>query len=139
MPHRIPSHRHRIATDRPEDRHREYNRTRRNKQCRAFYHSAAWLKLRGIQLRRHPFCEVCQDEDYLEPATVADHRIEISRDWSLRLTLSNLRSLCASCHSRRHARKPNASMRMDAPINVHASKRIDASTHVGACMEGIWG
>ena len=81
---------------------RDYDRTLRNQDAKRFYHSKAWRRLRLVQLAISPFCEFCLERFLAVPATVVDHRVELLQAWDLRLDLSNLRSLCASCHSRRH-------------------------------------
>lgn len=85
------------------NKQRQYDHTRRDRQSKAFYHTAAWLKLRLIKLRETPHCEECWKRDDLVPATHVHHIREISDHPELRLDIDNLQSLCHGCHSRLHA------------------------------------
>lgn len=100
MPRAVPTHRPR-PTSTPE-RHRHYDRTRRDQAAKAFYHTPAWHDLRLIQLAATPYCERCLEVDRLARATVVHHTKEIREAWELRLDPANLESLCRSCHSRLH-------------------------------------
>lgn len=74
-----------------------YDKSERDKENMKFYQSAAWKKVRKIQLTQHPLCIVCK-----KPATIVDHIIEI-RDGGSKLSLSNLQSMCVSCHNAKTA------------------------------------
>ncbi|WP_431804906.1 HNH endonuclease signature motif containing protein [Halobacillus andaensis] len=50
----------------------------------------------------NPLCEVCLTKNKLTPTDIIHHIIEVKDDWSLRLTLSNCQSVCASCHQALH-------------------------------------
>ena len=67
----------------------------------AFYHSATWKKLRKLILARDPLCVICLAAGQVTEATQVDHIVprRIAPDRSYDST--NLRSICASCHSRR--------------------------------------
>jgi 5-methylcytosine-specific restriction endonuclease McrA len=99
MPLKVPTHGARPL----RERRREYDQAARDRAAKAFYHTRAWLNLRRIKLADTPYCEDCHGRGELVPASHVHHVVEISDDWSLRLDLDNLRSLCASCHSRVHA------------------------------------
>jgi 5-methylcytosine-specific restriction protein A len=53
--------------------------------------------LRACQLRKVPICVECKRA----PANTADHLIDHRGDWILFLDPNNLRSVCASCHSKK--------------------------------------
>jgi 5-methylcytosine-specific restriction enzyme A len=57
-----------------------------------------------MKLNRDPACQECLKHDRLVAATHVHHIVELTDDWDKALDLDNLRSLCASCHSRLHAR-----------------------------------
>lgn len=105
MPHAVPTHKPAHAV--PHDRHRTYDRRKRNQESKAFYNSSAWVKLRLIKLRQDPCCERCLGQGIMEPATHVHHICEITEWPELRLEMLNLGSLCASCHSRHHAIAPH--------------------------------
>lgn len=62
-----------------------------------------WYRLRWSFLQEHPACCVCGAK-----ATHVDHIQSIRQAPHLRLEPSNLRSMCAPCHSRRTARDQSA-------------------------------
>lgn len=76
---------------------RIYNQRYRNKQSDRFYHSSAWKKLSKLVLMKaHYRCAECGGI-----ATEVHHIVEISKDWSKRLDISNLMPLCTSCHNKK--------------------------------------
>lgn len=89
---------------RQEEREREVMR-RRNPayvQAQEFYRSREWRATREAYLRANPDCSMCLAEGRENPAVVVDHVQPISRNGD-RLSWSNLRGLCSSHHSARHA------------------------------------
>ncbi len=87
-------------------RHRDYDRLSRDRAAKAFYDSKAWRDLRLLKLRQSPLCECCVSADRLTSAAVVHHKRPVSEAPDLRLELSNLVSLCWSCHSRLHSSLP---------------------------------
>ena len=64
-----------------------------------FYHKTAWRKLRLLALQRdHYLCQECLARKKITQATEVHHIVPLEDDPSLGLELSNLRSLCWSCH-----------------------------------------
>lgn len=82
-------------------RDKEYKRDRKDSKEQKFYVSSAWRKLRKIKLNQDPLCEHCKEKGITREATDIDHIIPIKVDWSLRLSLDNLQSLCHSCHMKK--------------------------------------
>lgn len=80
---------------------RQYKRERTDKKEQQFYNSKAWKMLRSTQLSIQPLCEHCLEVGVLKPAYLIDHIKEIKDDWTLRLTLSNVQSLCQACHNKK--------------------------------------
>ena len=66
-----------------------------------FYHSKEWRKLRKIKLSIDPLCEKCLTKGIIKEASVVDHKVDIILRPELRLTLSNLQSLCVECHNKK--------------------------------------
>jgi 5-methylcytosine-specific restriction protein A len=64
-----------------------------------FYTLAAWRNLRAYKLQLTPLCERCN-----EIATEVHHIKERNSFPELELDISNLESLCKTCHSK-HTRK----------------------------------
>lgn len=89
---------------RNRDRHREYDRTKRDREAKRFYDSTAWKRLRIIVLQRDNYlCQQCLLNRKITPAEHVDHIKPMREHPELRLDPENLRSLCQPCHSKRHA------------------------------------
>lgn len=87
--------------ERNRERNREYN-TRRAEH-HAFYDSKEWRELRAIKLAQNPVCEVCWEKGRLTmDKLLVHHVVELTQDYGLRLTLSNLQTVCVPCHNRIH-------------------------------------
>lgn len=63
------------------------------------YSTAAWTRVRALQLRRSPLCVFCVLMGLTKQATDVDH-IEALSDGGAAFDFENLRSLCRECHSR---------------------------------------
>ena len=76
-----------------------------------FYNSKAWRQKRLLKLQENPLCELCEEKGLIVAAEVVDHIQEIN-DGGLKLSFSNLQSLCHPCHNaktgRRGAKTKNA-------------------------------
>tara|TARA_Y100001951_G_scaffold104784_1_gene117738 strand:- start:4188 stop:4523 length:336 start_codon:yes stop_codon:yes gene_type:complete len=64
----------------------------------SFYGSAAWKNLRDKKLRLDPLCEDCKDNGFIKEGMDVDHIVEVKDDYSRRLDITNLRTLCRSHH-----------------------------------------
>lgn len=85
--------------------HSDYKRNRTDRREQLFYASTIWLKTRSMALRRdHGLCQHCLRDGEVKVADMVHHAISIKADWSLRLVLSNLLSLCNRCHQREERR-----------------------------------
>ena len=76
----------------------------------AFYSLAPWKRLRLVKLNRNPVCEDCGKVLALQ----VHHVMPIETHPNLSLTMTNLRSLCASCHSRLEAKAGNFQRRKNS-------------------------
>ena len=98
---------------------------RRRKKTNPFYHTKAWLLLRAIALARdNHLCQRCLKKHHLLTAATTVHHIKpIETHWHLRLVLTNLLSLCATCHNAEHpekrARKPKRERRRRRARIIH--------------------
>lgn len=88
------------------ERDQYYDEHVRNQKAKTFYKSRAWQAARRRALIRDNYlCQDCLKECRITQADTVHHRVEISKDWSRRLDINNLVSLCASCHNARHGGK----------------------------------
>src|SRR5690625_565487 len=86
-----------------------YDKYIRSKGTNTFYQSSAWKRLRSMAIARDDYlCQSCLQNRTIQRAQVVHHIIEIKDDWSKRLELSNLESLCHSCHNKIHKSSPRA-------------------------------
>lgn len=87
--------------EREKERHRRYDRYKRDHKAAAFYKSKAWERARKQALMRdHGLCQHCLKEKRITPADMVHHKKPVRTHWHLRLVLSNLVSLCNACHAR---------------------------------------
>jgi 5-methylcytosine-specific restriction endonuclease McrA len=70
----------------------------------AFYHSAAWRKLRKWYIQQNPICVRCEAKGIIKEANVVDHINPILLRGQ-KLDAENLQSLCTSCHNSKSAKE----------------------------------
>jgi 5-methylcytosine-specific restriction protein A len=59
-----------------------------------------WERIRLVALERDKYlCQMCLSDSIATPATLVDHVVPVKVDRSRRLDLTNLQSLCVTCHS----------------------------------------
>jgi 5-methylcytosine-specific restriction enzyme A len=77
----------------------------RRKGAHRVYDRRVWRdRAQPTFLATHPLCRMCLDNGVIEPATVVDHIIPISKRPDLGLEVVNLQSLCKPHHdTRKHA------------------------------------
>jgi 5-methylcytosine-specific restriction endonuclease McrA len=63
------------------------------------YCTARWQKIRAAKLRENPLCELCLGLARVEPATVVDHLVAISKGGDPFPPLYALMALCVRCHN----------------------------------------
>jgi len=68
-----------------------------------FYNSKNWRALRKYKIQSKPTCEQCERENKLTAAQCVDHIKPLSLGGTN--DLSNLQSLCNSCHAKKSARE----------------------------------
>ena len=62
-----------------------------------YYDHRIWRRIRKIQLRKAPLCEICKKEGSLTVATVCDHISPLWTDWQ-GFIKGPFQSLCKKCH-----------------------------------------
>lgn len=72
--------------------------TRRPAWITKFYSGKPWQNARNYKRRLNPLCEDCLEQGRTTPVQVVDHVIALTTNPALRLTLTNLRSLCHAHH-----------------------------------------
>lgn len=94
-----------LCNDCQTERNTEINRAyeARRAEHHSFYNSKEWKELRLIKLSMNPACELCfANGRFITKPLIVHHIIEVADDWSERLTLSNLQTVCRSCHNKLH-------------------------------------
>lgn len=79
-----------------------YNRYQRDPDTSKRY-GRAWKRIRDRYIQAHPLCEMCTRDGKLTPAEQVHHVVALSRGGTNDVT--NLMSLCSSCHSTITARE----------------------------------
>ena len=103
-----------------------YDKYERDKAMKRFYNSPAWVALKKRKLSIDPFCELCKKSGTLVKATAVDHIQEIKQGGS-RLDISNLQSLCWSCHSRKTIQERNKNkVRQGCQISTRNERKTEA-------------
>lgn len=93
--------------------HKYYNKSR-DKKYDSFYKTSAWVRLRNVAFERdNGLCQQCLKKGILKRADVVHHIVEIREDWSKRLELNNLESLCHACHNQLHKGTPHPNFYKD--------------------------
>src|SRR5699024_5228817 len=85
---------------------KRYNKARyeSNPEYMAFYNSKAWRDIRYQALLRDEFlCQHCLEEGRYVEADLVHHIVETVDDWSKRLDIDNLVSLCEASHNWVHS------------------------------------
>lgn len=87
------------------DKHRKeenkiYNQYKRDELSRTFYRTKQWQDIRRIKLNNSPFCEECMKNGKVVLGKIVDHIVPIKQGGAP-YDLSNLQTLCWSCHSRK--------------------------------------
>lgn len=89
-----------ILEGRNKERHKHYNKYKRDEQSQKFYNSREWKRTRLTRLQKDKYlCIRCKEDNKITHADMVDHIIPISVDWSKRLDVDNLQSLCNKCHA----------------------------------------
>ncbi|MFC0188223.1 HNH endonuclease [Fictibacillus aquaticus] len=98
--------RERFCDQHKQDAAKQYDLYQRDSVTTRFYKSMPWRKLRASALNRDNYlCQDCMKKKRLTPAEMVHHEVEVKEDWSRRLDITNLTSLCNSCHNKRHTEK----------------------------------
>lgn len=75
---------------------KSYNEQRKHDEVMKFYKSKEWREVRQQALKRDCFtCSMCGGL-----ANLVHHKTEVRTDWTRRLDLSNLESVCRECHNK---------------------------------------
>jgi 5-methylcytosine-specific restriction protein A len=78
---------------------RKYDKYSRDPNMVKQYHGI-WPKIRARYIQAHPLCEDCLESGRLTSAAEVHHILPLSRGGTH--DENNLRSLCRSCHNKRH-------------------------------------
>ncbi|MFT8392387.1 MAG: HNH endonuclease signature motif containing protein [Liquorilactobacillus ghanensis] len=71
-----------------------------------FYHSREWRAVRQTVLERDCYlCQECRRNGIVKQGNTVHHKIHLRDDWSKRLDMNNLETICQQCHNREHFEK----------------------------------
>ena len=104
---KLPDKKQRPWIPKPKKQMFQSTGARNDGQMRQFYNSKAWRSLRNYKIQLNPLCEICETKGLTEPGKEIDH-IQAIRDNGAMLSLSNLQTLCKSCHARKSAQEREA-------------------------------
>lgn len=96
---------------RNRERYNAHTRYTRDAKYAAFYQSKEWKNVRKqVLLRDKYLCQSCLRNGHVTPMKkgkrfYVHHIIELKEDWSKRLDMDNLESVCARCHIETHRNK----------------------------------
>lgn len=90
---------------------RNYNKYVRDPLIDSFYKGRQWQGARAARYNKdNGLCVRCKVRGHLVRADVVHHIIEVKDDWSRRLDIDNLESLCHSCHNAEHKTHPRVKL-----------------------------
>jgi 5-methylcytosine-specific restriction protein A len=90
--------------------HQHYNQTRTDIKEQAFYKTPGWKRTKEqVLIRDNYMCQHCFKNKIIKPAETVHHIKFLKTHWHLRLTMSNLISLCKACHNTIHKGKEEES------------------------------
>lgn len=97
----------RVGQETQQQKRKEYNRQIRTPEINQFYSSSEWQRVRAVAIERDNYlCQRCLKAGTLTRAALVHHKVEVKEDWSQRLALDNLESLCHRCHNKHHKQTP---------------------------------
>jgi 5-methylcytosine-specific restriction enzyme A len=89
-----------VCKPKQKERHKLYDKYRRDREGATFYKSKGWQIVREQALLRDlGLCQHCLAKGKITLADMVDHIIPIRVEWDLRISVGNLQSLCNSCHA----------------------------------------
>lgn len=91
----------------------------------SFYHSSEWQAVRQQVLERdHYICQVCKRAGRITPATTVHHIVPLRMDYSRRLDLSNLETICKACHNAEHRERTQSLKKKKTKIKIEKDKNV---------------
>jgi len=92
--------RERYCVSHHQEYHR-YNEERTDKELVRFYYSKEWQRVRELVLQRDNYlCVRCRQAGIIKPAEMVHHIVPLKIDYTKRLEIDNLESLCEACHNK---------------------------------------
>lgn len=71
-----------------------------------FYKSSEWRSVRQFVLERdHYLCQECRRNGIVKQGNTVHHKVHLRDDWSKRLDVDNLETICPQCHNKEHFEK----------------------------------
>ncbi|WP_028392733.1 HNH endonuclease [Bacillus cihuensis] len=106
------------------NKQQHYDKYKRNKEARAFYKSAAWMKCRQVVLIRDNYlCQECLRKGKITIGNTVHHIKHLEEHPELALDIDNLECICRPCHNKEHPERGfSIKEQQSRKINVITSK-----------------
>lgn len=94
-----------VHSDTTKQKYKDYDRERSDQQEVSFYNSKPWKDVRAAVLQRDFYlCQQCKRQGITTFGNIVHHIVELKDDWSLRLDMNNLETVCSACHNQEHTK-----------------------------------
>lgn len=83
------------------NRHKIYDKYKRDEKSKKFYDSKEWEKARELALKKYYYlCQECLKRKIITPYDVVHHIVPLKESKELSLDIDNLLPLCHKCHNK---------------------------------------
>lgn len=106
---------------------RLYDKYKRTPEARKFYKGKAWRATRKVRLIKDNYlCQPCFRDKTITKANAVHHKKELVDYPELALDISNLESICNSCHNKHHREKGgwNKKEKLKSDVSFSANEEL---------------
>lgn len=91
----------------------------------SMYQSAAWKRIRAVQLSRQPLCQGCNVRGHISAASHVDHVFPWRAIGAHAFTRNIMQSLCPQCHSHKTGQEKQGVILHHTPIGTQTYTLAD--------------